>query len=123
MSQKPSMWNNNNPVEFQDPSGYDPYIIFGPTKAQGFGHLKMVLLDTQAVRADVSKISMREQLQKPKAARMPDHIPNFRRIGCRGVDCACDGAADRSPRGRRELGARRRIRSERDGDASFSTVV
>lgn len=28
MSQKPFMWNNNNPVEWADPSGYDPVEAF-----------------------------------------------------------------------------------------------
>lgn len=28
MSQKPFMWNNNNPVQWSDPSGYDPTTSF-----------------------------------------------------------------------------------------------
>jgi len=26
MSQKPFMWNNNNPLDYEDPSGYDPIV-------------------------------------------------------------------------------------------------
>ncbi len=45
MSQKPFVWNRNNPVEFSDPSGYDPYIIVNPSAAMGFGHMSIAIVD------------------------------------------------------------------------------
>lgn len=45
MSQKPYMWNRNNPIDYSDPSGYDPYIISDPSAAMGFGHLEIAIID------------------------------------------------------------------------------
>ena len=36
MSQKPFVWNNNNPVEWEDPSGYDPTPDPQPAPAPNF---------------------------------------------------------------------------------------
>jgi hypothetical protein len=37
MSQKPYMYNHNNPLEYQDPSGFDPGICVGMPSACGWG--------------------------------------------------------------------------------------
>jgi RHS repeat-associated protein len=47
MSQKPFMWNNNNPVAWSDPSGYDPFIVFDPNAAVGFGHIEIAVIDAR----------------------------------------------------------------------------
>ena len=45
MSQKPFIWNNNNPMQFQDPTGYDPFVIYNPNAADGFGHIEIAVVD------------------------------------------------------------------------------
>jgi hypothetical protein len=45
MSQKPFMWNKNNSLEYSDPTGYDPYVIFDPQAAAGFGHVEIAIID------------------------------------------------------------------------------
>jgi hypothetical protein len=44
MSQKPLMWNRNNPFAYSDPSGFDPYIIFDPNSAYGNGHVSIAII-------------------------------------------------------------------------------
>jgi YD repeat-containing protein len=43
MSQRSYMWNNNNPLAYADPSGYDAFLGFDPGGANGFGHAFMVV--------------------------------------------------------------------------------
>jgi RHS repeat-associated protein len=48
MSQHPYMWNDNNPVQFADPTGYDTYILVnngsGGIRA-GMGHTMVIVTD------------------------------------------------------------------------------
>jgi len=44
MSQRAYMWDNNNPVTYSDPSGYDPYIILDHQGAFGLGHLEIAII-------------------------------------------------------------------------------
>ena len=49
MSQKPFMWNKNNPYEFADPSGYDVIIMVDKNSARPFGHISMVVYNPQTM--------------------------------------------------------------------------
>jgi YD repeat-containing protein len=46
-SQKPFMYNNNNPVQWSDPSGYDPFVIYdrNAVGGTGIGHIKIAVVD------------------------------------------------------------------------------
>jgi hypothetical protein len=49
-SQKSYMWNNNNPVQFADPSGYDSYILTNNGSdgtGGGMGHTMVIVVDAK----------------------------------------------------------------------------
>jgi hypothetical protein len=43
MSQHPYMWNGNNPVQYNDPSGYDTIELFDNQKPAVFGHAALFI--------------------------------------------------------------------------------
>lgn len=45
MSQRPYMWNRNNPYQYRDPSGFDAYVILDPAAVRGLGHLMIAVID------------------------------------------------------------------------------
>ena len=45
ISQKPYMYNNNNPLEYEDPSGYDALIDIQPKAVGGAGHIQVIIYD------------------------------------------------------------------------------
>jgi len=47
MSQKPYVWNRNDPYSNSDPSGYDPVVIEDPKAANFLGHLRLAIIDHQ----------------------------------------------------------------------------
>jgi YD repeat-containing protein len=53
MSQKPFMWNNNNPVEWADPMGYDPFVIVDPRQAYGFGHMEIAVINPKTGKGNL----------------------------------------------------------------------
>jgi len=50
MTQKPFMWNRNNPYTYSDASGYDSLIMIDPTGASGLGHTKIVVFNPSTMR-------------------------------------------------------------------------
>jgi len=47
MSQKPFMWNRNNPYSYADPTGYDALLIVNPNGAPLVGHISIAIYDPQ----------------------------------------------------------------------------
>ena len=62
MSQKPFMWNGNNPLEFQDPSGFDAEIVGGNDYQR-----RQV---QQAIDADIAKGKAVDPNKSPEAAAL-----------------------------------------------------
>jgi len=52
-SQKPYMYNRNNPFSYLDPSGFDVFLAFDPDGALWFGHAFMIVFDPSSLVGDL----------------------------------------------------------------------
>jgi RHS repeat-associated protein len=74
-SQQKYMWNRGNPVDYSDPSGYDPYVIYDPNRAFGNGHLMIAVMNP--------KTGLGHLYSQGPVAALPGGVPQ--KVGAEGL--------------------------------------
>jgi len=83
MSQKPYMWNRNNPYSYSDPSGYDVIVMVDPNSVQPFGHSSMVIYNPHTMvgfRYDFGPKQVGSVAGAPAKVSI-EEIPDVRKLG------------------------------------------
>ena len=62
MSQKPYMYNNNNPDEYSDPSGYDVLLDFVEDGAGRLGHVQIITFDNNSLKGTINSLDSQHGL-------------------------------------------------------------